>query len=80
MWRMVGVRAWRCLRVGFPSCRVQLIPIEQQFFYTGFAKYCFGTAAFEMVPKRNRKESLDESASFSSDESDTQQFVVNWAL
>lgn len=80
MWRMVGVRAWRCLRVGFPSCRVQLIPIEQQFFYTGLAKYCFGTAAFEMVPKRNRKESLDESASFSSDESDTQQFVVNWAL
>lgn len=77
---MIGVRAWRCVRRTIQSSRQQLIPIEQHFFCTGLVKYRFGTAAFEMAPKRNRKESSDESASLSSDEPDTQQFAVNRAL
>ena len=77
---MMGVRVWRCVRRTIQSSRQQLIPIEQHFFCTGLVKYCFGTVAFEMAPKRNRKESSDESASFSSDESDTQQFAVNRVL
>ena len=77
---MMGVRAWRCVRRTIQSSGQQLIPIEQHFFCTGLVKYRFGTAAFEMAPKRNRKESSDESASLSSDEPDTQQFAVNRAL
>lgn len=74
---MMGVRSWRCVRMAILSSQEQVIPIEQHFFCAGLVKYCFGTVAFEMAPKRNRKESSDESASLSSDESDTQQFVVN---
>ena len=72
---MIGLRAWRSVRIAMRAPRTQLMPAEKEFLCASLAKYSFGTLAFEMAPKRNQEESTDESASLPSDEVETKPFV-----